>query len=444
MDAPRISLGGLAEAPRNAVTEPEKARVARRPEHHRMATPRTSLGSAASSPRRGRRLLQRPENHAMETPRTSIGSGRLSLASLREVNQKCTRRQKLACGLVTLMLLALVAGVLAFVLLRKDSVGPSAGIPQGNCSAVQIEQGCAPGFCAGGQCSCAPNYDQMDKSHCAVPLANKRMQFFVYKVVEDSANADGCSADFAQAFSLQGVLWYIHNAVVNQSCPRSGNLSRILRCRATVFNTEQPFLEWKGQFGPFTTFDSSGSCTSPDCLQTWRKFGRVVGCLPWSGYMGGYSYGNSTHLYSFPDEGKSVPWSCAEPDGSKNCTWKMEEAGEVRLDDLENISDYKAFCTKGGAEYIKSKDTGRGCSFWDHQHSSMANAHRVARLQQLVEASQHPESRLPEPVCDSQNAACHYHENCRNLSGACCPATTGMMLACCGSSFPHLGRAVVV
>ena len=122
----------------------------------------------------------------------------------------------------------------------------------------------------------------------------------------------------------------------------------------------------------------------------------------------------------------------------------MEEAGEVRLDDLENISDYKAFCTKGGAEYIKSKDTGRGCSFWDHQHSSMANAHRVARLQQLVEASQHPESRLPEPVCDSQNAACHYHENCRNLSGACCPATTGMMLACCGSSFPHLGRAVVV
>ncbi|CAE7797000.1 RNU1 [Symbiodinium sp. CCMP2456] len=393
MEAPRISLGGLAEAPRGAVTEPEKARVARRPEHHRMATPRTSLGSAASSPRRGRRLLQRPENHAMETPRTSIGSGRLSLASLREVNQKCTRRQKLACGLVTLMLLAVVGGVLAFVLLRKDSVGPAAGIPQGNCSAVQIEQGCAPGFCAGGQCSCAPNYDQMDKSHCAVPLANKRMQFFVYKVVEDSANADGCSADFAQAYSLQGVLWYIHNAVVNQSCPRSGNLSRILRCRATVFNTEQPFLEWKGQFGPFTTFDSAGSCTSPDCLQTWRKFGRVVGCLPWSGYMGGYSYGNSTHLYSFPDEGKSVPWSCAEPDGSKNCTWKMEEAGEVRLDDLENISDYKAFCTKGGAEYVKSKDTGRGCSFWDHQNSGMANTHRVARLQQLFEASEHREQQ---------------------------------------------------
>ena len=125
-----------------------------------------------------------------------------------------------------------------------------------------------------------------------------------------------------------------------------------------------------------------------------------------------------------------------EPDGSKNCTWRLEEAGEVRLDDLENITDYQDFCAQGGVEYIKSKDAGSGCSFWDHQRSSVANAQRLARLQQLFDEL--PESHalhLPEPICDSQNSACHYHENCRKLSGSCCPASTGMMLECCGASF---------
>ena len=232
-----------------------------------------------------------------------MGSARrLSLASLREARQKCTPRQKLACTLFCfIFLLALVGGIVALVLVGKGSPPPSS-LPLGPCTAVQIQQGCAPGFCEAGKCTCAPNYDQLDGSRCAVPLANKQMQFFVYDVLGDSAPGQRCSADFVQAYSLQGVLWHVHNAVVNQSCPRSRNLTRIVRCRATVFNTETPFLEWKGQFGPYTTFDSQGRCTSPDCAETWSRFGHVVGCLPWSGYMGGYSYGNSTHLYSFPNE----------------------------------------------------------------------------------------------------------------------------------------------
>ena len=308
METPRTSLGGLSQAPDEAEgAMPERvASVAKRPEHHRMATPRNSLGSAASSPRRSWRLLRRPDNHAMETPRTSLGSGHRVSLSLRDDRGKCTCRRKTAC-VVGLMLLVLLAGAVAFVMLTKGKADPGI-MPQGACSTVQIQQGCAPGFCTSSRCACSPNYDQMDDSHCAVPLANKRMQFFVYRVGGDVADdaaagaSGGCSADFAQVYSLQGILWYVHNAIVNQSCPRSMNMTRILRCRATVFNTERPFLEWKGQFGPFTSFNSSGSCTSPDCLQTWKRFGHVVGCLPWSGYMGGYSYGNSSHLYSFPDE----------------------------------------------------------------------------------------------------------------------------------------------
>ena len=296
-------MGGFSEAP-DETAEP----VARRPEHHRMATPSNSMGSGVSfSPRHSHRLLRRPENHPMETPRTSIGSAhRLSLASLREARNKCTRRQKTAFALTCLIfLLVLVGGVVALVLLGKSKGIPNHQ-PQGACSTVQIQQGCAPGFCEDDQCTCAPNYDQVSSSNCAVPLANKLMQFFVYEVLGDAANSLGCTGDFAQAYSLQGILWHIHNAVVNQSCPRSMNLTRIVRCRATVFNTEKPFLEWKGQFGPYTTYDSDGGCTSPDCQGIWNRYGHVVGCLPWSDYMGGYSYGNTSHLYSFPERAKNA------------------------------------------------------------------------------------------------------------------------------------------
>ena len=34
----------------------------------------------------------------------------------------------------------------------------SGALPVGDCSAVQIERGCAPGFCSDGRCRCTPNY----------------------------------------------------------------------------------------------------------------------------------------------------------------------------------------------------------------------------------------------------------------------------------------------
>mmetsp|Transcript_31248 Transcript_31248/g.72276 ORF Transcript_31248/g.72276 Transcript_31248/m.72276 type:complete len:454 (+) Transcript_31248:40-1401(+) len=430
METPRASLDGDA-GPFPEERE-EVSRAPRRPENHRIATPRESLDSAAS-PRQNRRLLARPENHAM-TPRTSIGSGpgrRLSLASLREARRKCTLRQQLGCALAALIfLLALVGGIVALVLWKKS--GAPGSLPGGACSGRQIEQGCAPGFCSSSGCTCIPNYDQIDGSHCAVPLANHKMSFFVYEVLGDDSNTNECSHGFAKAYSLQAVLWYLHNEVVNQSCPRAQNLTRVVRCRATVYNTEQPFLEWKGQFGPYTTFNKDGRCTSPACGKVWSKFGYVTGCLPWAPFMGGFSYGNASHLYSFPEE-QYAGRKCATPDGSKNCTWSMEPAGEIRLDDLENISDYREFCAKGGKEYDKHSDAGKGCSFWNNQRSTLENAGRTARLQHLFqELPGH--DRLPEPLCDSQNSACHYHEKCRNLSGNCCPASTGMMLACCGGS----------
>eukprot|EP00930_Biecheleria_cincta_P066155 TRINITY_DN52175_c0_g1_i1.p1 TRINITY_DN52175_c0_g1~~TRINITY_DN52175_c0_g1_i1.p1 ORF type:complete len:253 (-),score=24.24 TRINITY_DN52175_c0_g1_i1:152-889(-) len=231
-------------------------------------------------------------------------------------------------------------------------------------------------------------------------------------------------ADDSLAYSMQGILWYLQNNIVTKSCPRNFNVTRITRFKATVYNTDAPFLAWGGQFGPFLEFHK-GRCTSPACTESLRTFGQVVGCLPWSPYQGGVSYGNTSQSYSLPDSG-----ACAKPDGSPNCTWSLEPAGEVRLDELEGISSYAAFCAAGNIEYDQSTNTGRGCTFWDNQNV-LGNARRVAELQAVFHRM-HPSIDLPEPLCDSRNAECRYHEDCRALPGKCCPADDGIMLSCCG------------
>jgi len=263
------------------------------------------------------------------------------------------------------------------------------------------------------------------------------MSFFVYRARSDAdRNYDGM-ADDASVYSMQGILWYLHSQVVTKSCPRNFNITRITRSKVSVFNTEEPFFEWKGQFGPYLTFEG-GKCASPECSETFEKYGQVVGCLPWSPYQGGRGYGNTTQSYSLPSAGR-----CAVPDGSRNCTWHLEPAGELRLDELEGIASYERFCSAGGIEYDQSKDEGSGCNFWDKQGSEVANARRFAKLQQRFLKTT-PRVDMPEPLCDSQNAECRYHEHCRGLPGKCCPAADGLMLACCGKNEDLATNAIVL
>lgn len=250
------------------------------------------------------------------------------------------------------------------------------------------------------------------------------MNFFLYRAQCDGTDACDSMMDDSVACSLEGILWYMQNKVVTKSCPRNFNVTRITRFKATVYNTNAPFLAWGGQFGPFLEFHK-GRCLSPACMESLETYGHVVGCLPWSPYQGGLSYGNISQSYSLPSSGR-----CAKPDGSANCTWNLESAGEVRLDELEGISNYAAFCDAGNVEYDQSIGKGRGCTFWDDQ-SVLGNARREAQLQALFHRL-HPAIDLPEPICDSQNAECRYHEHCRSLPGKCCPANDGQMLSCCG------------
>ena len=102
------------------------------------------------------------------------------------------------------------------------------------------------------------------------------MNFFVYQVLADNESA--CVAP--EAHSLQGVVWHLHNEVVTQSCPRRMHRSRVVRCRAAVFNTEQPFLEWKGQFGPYTNFNEGLGGMCAPLLLAAELPGRQM-CQPW-------------------------------------------------------------------------------------------------------------------------------------------------------------------
>eukprot|EP00928_Gymnodinium_smaydae_P072727 TRINITY_DN56029_c0_g1_i2.p1 TRINITY_DN56029_c0_g1~~TRINITY_DN56029_c0_g1_i2.p1 ORF type:complete len:512 (-),score=73.70 TRINITY_DN56029_c0_g1_i2:112-1608(-) len=463
--------------------------VAPRPEVHEMYTPREAEGPSMPPVPPLNKLLgipvQRPEVYPLATPRSvELESWRSDPESLsrdasksstnltscdvaasasggrgsgRRVSdgQSCQGNPRPHYALKVLVtFVALGACCIAVLWTRVDFYEHQDGISavvraSGPCTHAQLIRGCAPGFCdASGKCACEPNLLQVDSHSCSLPLEPHRMVFHVYRLAGDGDDHDGERSDdalAARAWSLQGVLWFLHTHVVVESCPRKSGITRIRRFRATVFNTEAPFLEWRGQFGPPASF-VNGRCVDRGCPDVWRKYGFVVGCEPWSSYLGGASYGNRTQRYTLPDECPSQERShrdadcgalepggrCDAPNGGSNCTWRLEPAGELRLDALVGIEDYATFCEAGYREYNETEDRGSGLSFWDDRANETRNAERVRQVQMLF-ADAYPNTALPEPKCDSQQAQCKYHEGCKHLSGLCCPAADGRMLACCGN-----------
>jgi len=171
------------------------------------------------------------------------------------------------------------------------------------------------------------------------------------------------------AADLLGVLWYLHNEVVPY-CPRKYDITRILRLKVTLRNPMMPYV----------AFDY-GQCTMPHCGRLWREHGFAVGCqnVAYGADLDRGRAGLPGHWYSLPgpcpsQDRKHKDASCrlAEPGGAcrnlprnKECTYHVEHAGEVRLNELEGIEDYKAFCRAGNLEYSKVVDRGRNLSFWD-------------------------------------------------------------------------------
>merc|ERR1711972_329404 len=48
-----------------------------------------------------------------------------------------------------------------------------------------------------------------------------------------------------------------------------------------------------------------------------------------------------------------------------DCSYYVEQAGEIDINELTGIDDYKTFCLDGSLEFDKVTDRGVGLRFWD-------------------------------------------------------------------------------
>jgi len=287
----------------------------------------------------------------------------------------------------------------------------------------------------------------------------KTLSFYMYRAGGEFAYP----LENVNAGSLEGVMWYLHNEVV-ASAPRKYGIDRIRRYRVQVHNTQELFNVHKKQFGPYFAFDA-GRCTTAgiNCAKAYRQYGFVVGCQPIPAQSFKYLSLQQTVAscepgsekcragiwYSLPGEcpSKGIPQEsinaneadqnviqyknldcrlrmpggrCDRATGAPDCTYSVEDAGEVFLDELAGIVDYNfwwntsfdqcmrekqagvrvAPCEKH-LEYILELDRGVGTDFWDARGDASRCRGRVDKALNMF-AQKYPtmDVRLDAPICD--------------------------------------------
>jgi len=201
----------------------------------------------------------------------------------------------------------------------------------------------------------------------------------------------------------------LHDEVVT-TCPRKYHITKVRRLKVTMYNTEDLYqIPPHTQFGPYMEFER-GRCTVPGCSEYWRRFGYVVGCQNQDTSIARYVNGV---WYSLPGRCPSRAFfhksefcfshepggHCADPNGNRDCTWNIEEAGEVRMDEFEGLNDFNNQCKEGDVGYDPTKDTGTITNFWQHKQDPWKCSQREAMLRSLFERRA-PVPPLEEPQCD--------------------------------------------
>jgi len=247
--------------------------------------------------------------------------------------------------------------------------------------------------------------------------------------------------------NLAGVLWYLHNEVVERT-PRKFGITKIIRLKVQTRAT-QPLWEKGMNFGVRFAFDA-GQATGPfECgrdeygpklcqgafnssYDVGMHNGSVTGAFEWDSY--GYFVGcNNLGHFPFPNYKiyypkavwYSLPGACPSrnysewddkcrerqpggycdqtPTGQGNCTWTYEDAGEITIDELTDIRNYTAFLDSGRQEYMRWADRGKGWTWWDSKRDELANEWRLMLAEELFAKkypNSTPASEIPDPTCD--------------------------------------------
>mmetsp|Transcript_56816 Transcript_56816/g.144002 ORF Transcript_56816/g.144002 Transcript_56816/m.144002 type:complete len:625 (+) Transcript_56816:52-1926(+) len=216
--------------------------------------------------------------------------------------------------------------------------------------------------------------------------------FYIYRAQSD----DNYPAENVNAGDLRGVMWYLHHEVV-QMCPRKYSISRILRLKISMR---------QDQLGQFVAFDN-GLCTVPHCEKNW-KAGFRVGCQArYYGDLKGHWYSLPGACPSRKATNKTMKCMLEEPGGAcdwvtgeRNCTYHVEHAGEIRIDELTGIHNYTAFCAEKNLEYDRASDKGIGLTFWDGFHDSDRNLWRAEQLGEAFAMKYpHMPMMIDPPLC---------------------------------------------
>lgn len=326
----------------------------------------------------------------------------------------------------TCLVVLAVLGVVGIFLYRKsvflpDAEGPAQGAP-------------APAFLKDPPTTPAPD-DPCRTGPC-------KRSFYMYRAQSDVDYA----MENVNTANLAGVLWYLHNEVV-KSTPRKFDVTRVLRLRVTMMTTQAWWNSHFSQFAPFMAFDGA-RCTVPNSDSFWDTYGFIIGCqgsqLDVANYRSYYQSVkycepgkcNAPVWYSLPGEcpaqdylGKDEFCKARYPGGlcysaynqtthegdphdwnvtgAWNCTYYVQWAGEVRLDELVGIENYTIFRYSGMKEYDEWTDRGEGVDFWDGIHNETACHDRMEKMRWLIhQSAQHLDPAefpfdLPEPICDS-------------------------------------------
>lgn len=246
-------------------------------------------------------------------------------------------------------------------------------------------------------------------------------EFYVYR----GQNNNEYPIENVNVASIAGVMWYLGNEIVPDNCMHRFDITRILRLKLTYRPT--PEIIAKGaHFGVRYAFDS-GQCTGPEaCKKTWDQYGYVVGCnkfeqkYPYPDFETFYSDGI---WYSLPGKCSEFKYHdklagcekedpggvCANPDGTRHCTWSIERAGEISLDELVGIKGSHAdWCNRGCYEYKRGPKRGRCTSFWNNKWTRRENARRVKAALDLF-AKKYPNSEKLQPATCDFNMDKLYH-----------------------------------